>query len=174
MSFEWDPNKAGTNRKKHGIDFADAVIVLEDTNAITSDDPDYEEARYITIGMDASGRILVVVYKWREDVIRIISARKATNYERKQYEEWTMRNEYDFSKGKRGPVIDPDPNKVRITIRLDADIVKYFKDQVHKAGGGNYQTMINNALREYIEEIRSPLNEKILRQVIREELKVVH
>ena len=85
-----------------------------------------------------------------------------------------MRNEYDFSKGKRGPVIDPDPNKVRITIRLDADIVKYFKDQVHKAGGGNYQTMINNALREYIEEIRSPLNEKILRQVIREELKVVH
>ena len=53
-----------------------------------------------------------------------------------------MRKEYNFSKGKRGPVIQPDPNKVRITIRLDADIVDYFKEQVHKAGGGNYQTMI--------------------------------
>ncbi len=86
MSFEWDPNKAETNREKHGIDFADAAIVLEDPRAITDDDPDQEETRHITIGMDASGRILVVVYTWREDVIRIISARKATNYERKQYE----------------------------------------------------------------------------------------
>ncbi len=85
-----------------------------------------------------------------------------------------MRNEYDFSKGKRGPVIAPDPNKVRITIRLDADIVKFFKDQVHRASGGNYQTMINNALREYIGESQSPLNETILRQVIREELKAVY
>jgi len=85
-----------------------------------------------------------------------------------------MRNEYDFSKGKRGPVIAPDPNKVRITIRLDADIVKFFKDQVHTAGGGNYQTMINNVLREYLQESRLPLNEKTLRRVIREELEAVH
>ena len=85
-----------------------------------------------------------------------------------------MRNEYDFSKGKRGPVIAPDPNKVRITIRLDVDIVKYFKDKVHNAGGGNYQTLINNSLRAYIEENQSPLNEEILRQVIREELKAAH
>ncbi len=85
-----------------------------------------------------------------------------------------MRNEYDFSKGKRGPVIAPDPNKVRITIRLDADIVKFFKDQVHTAGGGNYQTMINTVLREYLQESRLPLNEKTLRRVIREELEAVH
>jgi len=85
-----------------------------------------------------------------------------------------MRNEYDFSKGKRGPVIAPDPNKVRITIRLDADIVKFFKEQVHTAGGGNYQTMINNVLREYLQESRLPLNEKTLRRVIREELEAVH
>ena len=85
-----------------------------------------------------------------------------------------MRNEYDCSKGKRGPVIAPDPNKVRITIRLDVDIVKYFKDKVHNAGGGNYQTLINNSLRAYIEENQSPLNEEILRQVIREELKAAH
>ena len=86
MSFEWDPTKAEANIKKHRVDFADAVIVLEDPQAITDDDPDHEEARYITIGMDAYGRILVVVYTWRKDVIRLISARKATNLERKQYE----------------------------------------------------------------------------------------
>jgi uncharacterized protein (DUF4415 family) len=81
-----------------------------------------------------------------------------------------MRDEYDFSKGERGPVIPPDPNKIRITIRLDADIIDYFKGQVHKAGGGNYQTMINNALREYLNNQQMPLNEEILRRVTREEL----
>ena len=82
-----------------------------------------------------------------------------------------MRNEYDFSKGRRGPVIPPDPNKIRITIRLDADIIDYFKGQVQKAGGGNYQTMINNTLREYLNKSREPLNENSLRKVIREELR---
>ena len=81
-----------------------------------------------------------------------------------------MRNEYDFSKGKRGPVIPPDPNKIRVTIRLDADIIDYFKGQVQKAGGGNYQTMINKALREYLNIQQVPLNEEILRRVLREEL----
>jgi uncharacterized protein (DUF4415 family) len=81
-----------------------------------------------------------------------------------------MRDEYDFSKGKRGPVISPDPKKIRITIRLDADLIDYFKGQVQKAGGGNYQTMINNALREYLNKRQEPLNEDTLRRVIREEL----
>ena len=85
-----------------------------------------------------------------------------------------MRNEYDFSKGKRYAIIPPDPNKVRITIRLDADIISYFKEQVHKAGGGNYQTMINNALKEYLGKRQLPLNENTLRRVIREELQAVH
>jgi hypothetical protein len=82
-----------------------------------------------------------------------------------------MRNEYDFSGGKRGPVIPPDPKILRITIRLDADIIDYFKGQVQKAGGGNYQTMINNALREYLNKQQLPLNEEILGRVIREELR---
>ncbi len=89
-----------------------------------------------------------------------------------------MRKEDNFSKGKRGPVIvlmigtmEPDPNKVRITIRLDADIVDYFKDQVHEAGGGNYQTMINSALRQYLDKKQDPMNEATLRRVIREELR---
>ena len=81
-----------------------------------------------------------------------------------------MRDEYNFSNGKRGPVIPRDPNKVRITIRLDADIVDYFKSQVHKTGGGNYQTMINSVLREYLNKRLEPLNETTLRRVIREEL----
>jgi uncharacterized protein (DUF4415 family) len=82
-----------------------------------------------------------------------------------------MRDEYDFSRGKRGPVIPPDPNKIRITIRLDADIIDFFKGQVQKAGGGNYQTIINNALREYLNKQQVPLNEEVLRRVIREELR---
>ena len=85
-----------------------------------------------------------------------------------------MRKEYNFSNGKRGPVIQPDPNKVRITIRLDADIVEYFKKQVHKAGGGNYQTMINEALRQYLAKKQEPMNEQTLRRVIREELRAAH
>ena len=85
-----------------------------------------------------------------------------------------MKKEYDFSKGKRGPVLQPDPNKVRITIRLDADIIEYFKEQVHKAGGGNYQTMINEALRHYLAKKQEPMNEETLRRVIREELRAAH
>ena len=87
MSYEWDPNKAIANIEKHGIDFADAVTVFDDLNAVTIDDLDYEEQRFTTIAMDAFGRILVVVYTWRGDNIRLISARKATKNERKQYED---------------------------------------------------------------------------------------
>jgi uncharacterized protein (DUF4415 family) len=75
----------------------------------------------------------------------------------------------DFSKGKRGPVLSADPNKLRITIRLDADIIDHFKRKVLDAGGGNYQTLINEALRRHIEEETQSL-EDTLRRVIREEL----
>lgn len=76
----------------------------------------------------------------------------------------------NFSKGKRGSVVRPDPNKVRITIRLDGDIIEHFKKQVHAAGGGNYQTLINDALRAHIKSESKPL-EDTLRRVIREELR---
>ena len=85
-----------------------------------------------------------------------------------------MRKEYNFSKGKRGPVIRPDTTKVRITIRLDADKIEYFKEQVHTAGGGNYQTMINEALRQYLAKKQEPMNEETLPRVIREELRAAH
>ena len=82
-----------------------------------------------------------------------------------------MRKEYDFSKAKRGPVVPVPAGKTRITIRIDDDILQWFKDQVHKAGGGNYQTLLNAALREYVHQRREPL-EETLRRVIREELQV--
>lgn len=81
-----------------------------------------------------------------------------------------MRPEYDFSKAKRGAVIPAERGKTRITIRLDSDIVDWFRDQVNQAGGGNYQTLLNSALREYLRERKEPI-EKTLRRVIREELK---
>jgi uncharacterized DUF497 family protein len=87
MSYEWDPNKAKSNYKKHGVRFADAVGVFEDENAITIEDEHEKEDRIITIGMDFLSRILVVVYTFRDIVIRIISARKATARERKMYED---------------------------------------------------------------------------------------
>ena len=77
----------------------------------------------------------------------------------------------DFSKGKRGAIVKADPNKTRITIRLDGDIIEYFKKQVHDAGGGNYQTLMNDALRHFIQSEIEPL-EDMLRKVIREELKL--
>lgn len=80
-----------------------------------------------------------------------------------------MKDEYDFSTGKRGAVDPTPPGKTRITIRLDDDILAWFREQVHKAGGGNYQTLINDALHQYIHQRREPL-EETLRRVLREEL----
>ena len=81
-----------------------------------------------------------------------------------------MKREYDFSKAKRGPVIPVAKGKTRITIRLDEDIIAWFRAQVEAAGGGNYQALINDALRQHIARTREPL-EETLRRVIREEMK---
>lgn len=80
-----------------------------------------------------------------------------------------MKNEYDFSKGKRGSVVPIPKGKTRITIRLDDDILDWFREQVERAGGGNYQSLINDALRQYMRNAKEPL-ETTLRRVIREEL----
>ena len=81
-----------------------------------------------------------------------------------------MKAQYDFSKGKRGPVVRVPRGKTRITIRLDDEVLEWFRGQVDEAGGGNYQTLINEALKDYIRQRREPL-EKILRRVVREELR---
>ncbi len=79
-----------------------------------------------------------------------------------------MKREYDFSKGKRGPVVPPEPGKTRITILLDNEILDHFRKRVHQMGGGNYQTLINDTLREYI---RGAGLEKVVRRAVREELR---
>jgi uncharacterized protein (DUF4415 family) len=81
-----------------------------------------------------------------------------------------MKKEYDFSRAKRGAVLPVEKGKTRITIRVDSDILDWFREQVVEAGGGNYQTMMNNALREHVRERKEPIA-KTLRRVIREELK---
>ena len=80
--------------------------------------------------------------------------------------------EYDFSQGKRGAVESVSPGKSRITIRIDDDVLAWFRQEVHKQGGGNYQTLINDALKQHIQQKREPL-EETLRRVLREELKQV-
>ena len=79
------------------------------------------------------------------------------------------KREYDFSGAKRGPVVSVPKGKTRITIRLDDDVLEWFHEQVDRAGGGNYQSLINDALREYIRRAQEPL-ETTIRRVIREEL----
>jgi uncharacterized protein (DUF4415 family) len=80
-----------------------------------------------------------------------------------------METEYDFSQGKRGAIEPMIAGKTRITIRLDDEVLAWFREQVHAAGGGNYQSLINEALRQHIQQQREPL-ENTLRRVLREEL----
>ena len=81
-----------------------------------------------------------------------------------------MKANYDFSKARRGAVVPATGNKARITIRLDRDILDWFRAKVEAKGGGNYQTMLNDALREYTEQ-QSQSVEKLLRRLVREEIK---
>ncbi|MTJ11982.1 BrnT family toxin [Anabaena sp. UHCC 0187] len=89
MEFEWNPNKAELNFKKHGVSFPEAATTFHDPLSVTFPDPDHSigESRYVIIGISRFGQILVVAHTDREDKIRIITARKATRQERKFYEE---------------------------------------------------------------------------------------
>ncbi|MBC8167679.1 MAG: BrnT family toxin [Bryobacteraceae bacterium] len=88
MEFEWDAEKARLNLRKHGVQFSEALLVLEDDKALTIiEESAGGEERWITLGMDSLGRILVVVYAWRKGRVRLISARLATPGERQRYTE---------------------------------------------------------------------------------------
>jgi uncharacterized DUF497 family protein len=86
VDFEWDEDKAASNLQKHGVDFADAVGVFDDALAFSMPDDDPGEDRFIALGTDTLGRLLVVVYTFRGEKIRIISARRGTSSERRTYE----------------------------------------------------------------------------------------
>jgi uncharacterized protein (DUF4415 family) len=81
-----------------------------------------------------------------------------------------MKKQYDFSRGRRGAVVRVAPGKTRITIRIDDDVLEWFRRQVHKAGGGSYQTLINDALRRFAESGEHAV-EDVMRRVLREELR---
>lgn len=90
MDFEWDKKKARTNKKKHGVSFSEASTILGDPLELTIPDPDHsvDEFRFLSIGKSALGNLLLVSYTEKEEnLIRIISARKATKHEQKQYEQ---------------------------------------------------------------------------------------
>jgi uncharacterized DUF497 family protein len=89
VNFEWDPDKAKQNRRKHRVSFHEAATVFGDPFSETYPDPDHSasEQRFITVGMSSAGRVLIVAHADRNEIIRIISARKTTQRERKQYEE---------------------------------------------------------------------------------------
>jgi hypothetical protein len=84
---QWDPEKAAANLRKHGVDFADAETALRDEMGMTMPDDDPEGQRFVALATDALGRLLVVVYEWRDDDVRLVSARKANRSERRYYEE---------------------------------------------------------------------------------------
>ena len=87
MGYQWDSAKAEANIRKHGIDFADAAIALEDERALTVEDTSSRlEERFVSLCSDPSGQLLVVVFTWRGEDIRLISARRATAREKRQYE----------------------------------------------------------------------------------------
>jgi uncharacterized DUF497 family protein len=89
LVLEWDPKKAASNQRRHGVDFHEAGTVLDDPLSVTFGDPDHSasERRYLTIGASTTGRILVVSHTERGEAVRLISARRATRRERKFYEE---------------------------------------------------------------------------------------
>lgn len=86
MDIEFDPAKAEVNQEKRGVSFLDATTVLDDPMALVSEDDRHDEQRFQIIGADAFGRILTVIFTYRDDIHRIISARKSENWERKLYE----------------------------------------------------------------------------------------
>ena len=89
MNFDWDPRKAASNVRKHGVSFHEAAMIFADPLSMTVHDPDHSvaEHRFITVGMDTAGRVLMVSHTDRGDTIRLISARKTTRQERRYYEE---------------------------------------------------------------------------------------
>ena len=102
MEFEWDPVKANANYRKHGVLLSDDVSVLEDESALTVRDPHFEEEeRWITLGVDSLGRLLVVIYEWRGASIRLISTRSATRHEWHEYYKDGGAKYGPRSKGKR-------------------------------------------------------------------------
>jgi len=148
------------------VSFSDAEGVLFDPAAVTVDEVRDGERRFVTIGLDALGRVVVVVYTFRGEALRLISARPAT-----RSRGTSMKKAYDFSAGRRGAVLRPK-GKTRITIHLDNDVLEAFRERADAEGRG-YQTMINEVLRQSLATTSRPVSADTIRRIVREELKKV-
>ena len=149
--FEWDPRKASANRRKHGVDLADATSVFEDEQALTLRDETHVARRADTAGLGSPSHA--------HRASTVSGVRKMT----------AQRKGVGFSPGRRGAVLPPPKGKTRITIRIDTDVLDWFREEVNRSGGGNYQTLMNDALRQHVEAKHENL-EETLRRVWREEL----
>ena len=165
MDIEFDPKKNTANLRKHGVSLAEGDGVLNDPLALTIEDETAQgEQRFLTLGMNVLGALMVVVWTRRGELIRVISVRKAEPRERDEH----MRKEADFTRGRRGAVV-PATGKTRITIYLDDEILRRFKEQSEKTGKG-YQTLINEALAATLGLKQDPLTPEVIRRIVREEL----
>ena len=153
VKFEWHQAKARANFKKHKVSFEEAATVFSNEPIrifMDTDSSTDNEDRLIAIGYSQIQRLLVVVHCYREndEVIRIVSARKATRIERQFFEEgYRMKKEYDFSKMKEVRPSYLKKLKQQVTIKLDKDVVEYFKTLATQMDLP-YQTLINLYLKE--------------------------
>ncbi len=158
--FLWDPIKETANQKKHGVSFQEAQTAsFYDENGRMIHDPDHSENedRFILLGMSTKPRVLMVChcYRSQNSVIRIISARRATRNEQKQYGGViTMRKEYDFSKSQKNPYAKM--LKKQITIRIEDKTIDYFKELAVESGV-SYQNLINMVLRDCAQAHKKPV-----------------
>jgi uncharacterized protein (DUF4415 family) len=153
-AFELDRTKAVANVRKQGILLADAALVLEEERAITLHEEAQNEQQ--TVGHHRNGRVGAG------------SDRRLSLPGRQYPDPQLMKQEFDFTRGKRRAVVPKPLGKTRVTIRLDDDVLDWFRDEVDQAGGGHDQTLIHTALRELIGRKREPL-ESTLRRILREE-----
>lgn len=151
IHFEWDPRKARSNLRKHGVSFDEATSAFYDEEALVLEDPEHsaDEERFILLGLSSVLRLLVVVHCFRDpaDTIRIISAPQghSSGGGTLRVPAEIMKDEYDFSKARKNPYAKR--LKQKVTIRLDAPTIEYFKT-LSESTGIPYQTLINLYLRD--------------------------
>ena len=159
ITFVWDPKKNRSNQKAHGVSFEEAETVFYDENARLIADPEHsqEEDRFILLGLSSRLRMLLVVHCYRRDdeVVRIISARKASRGEQKiTHGANNMRQEYDFSKSIKNPYAKK--LKRQITIRIENATIEYFQ-QLAVETDIPYQKLINLFLKDCAQNRMKPL-----------------
>ena len=151
-NFEWDPQKAKSNKKKHKVSFQQATSVFKDPKALSvfDDKHSVNEERWLTLGISELGILLVVHHTFlqideKTAIIRIFSSRKATKSEKHQYMQQNMEKEYDFSKGERGKFLNKEAT-FNLPVYLEADNLSFLK-KIAKRKNSDISTIVNDLIR---------------------------